>query len=109
MNPQRSAFSAPPAHFLAEWYQAGLTEEHLDRIAAQLTDSAASAAPPDLSTRLLTMLAVPSDEVVFGVFAADSAQAVVNACLRAGLPVDRLTPAAVRVAGDRIDGPLRGR
>jgi hypothetical protein len=101
MSPPTSAFSAHPAYFLAEWYQVGLTED-LDQLAAQLDNSEASTPPPELSTRLLTMLAVPTDEVVFGVFAAESAAAVVDLCLRAGVPVDRLTPAAVRSGAEPV-------
>ena len=43
--------------------------------------------------RLLMTLAVPDDEVVFRVFAAGSAQAVSEACRRAGVPAERLTNA----------------
>jgi hypothetical protein len=39
------------------------------------------------------MLAVPADEVVFGVFDATSAQIVAGACLRADIPAERLTAA----------------
>jgi hypothetical protein len=43
---------------------------------------------------LLMTLAVPTDEVVFGLFTAGSAQIVSQACLRAGVPAQRVTVAS---------------
>jgi hypothetical protein len=53
------------------------------------TDMSASGCP----LNLCTLLAVPSDEVIFGVFTAGSAVTVSSACDRAGHPPQRLTPA----------------
>jgi hypothetical protein len=39
------------------------------------------------------VLSVPTDETLFGVFAADSAPIVAQACQRAGMPAQRLTGA----------------
>ena len=39
------------------------------------------------------MLAVPTDEVVFGVFAAGTADVVAQTCRQAGVPAQRLTAA----------------
>jgi hypothetical protein len=44
--------------------------------------------------QLLTMFAVPPDEMVFALFAAGSAEVVARTCGRAGLPPERLTLAA---------------
>lgn len=41
--------------------------------------------------RLLITLAVPTDEVIYGMFSAYSADAVVLTCERAGIPVERLS------------------
>jgi hypothetical protein len=41
---------------------------------------------------LLGALTAPSDETIFGVLAADSAEAVVQACQQAGWHTDRVTP-----------------
>ncbi|MGP4056551.1 hypothetical protein ACTWP6_17295 [Mycobacterium sp. 4D054] len=42
---------------------------------------------------LLSMVAVPGDEVLFGVFTAGSASAVAQTCDRAGIPAQRVTTA----------------
>jgi hypothetical protein len=83
--------------YLVEWYQPALTDEQLDRITAKIDECAASISADGSPVRRLMTLAVPSDEVVFGVFAADSAQLVARACDLAGIPAQRLT-AASRVA-----------
>ncbi|MDV3125778.1 hypothetical protein M1247_12695 [Mycobacterium sp. 21AC1] len=90
--------------YLAEWYQAALTDDQLDRAAAKLDECAASMSADGTAVRLLMTLAVPSDEVVFGVFAAASAQLVAQACHRAGLPPQRLTVAS-RLTGPRRETP----
>jgi hypothetical protein len=45
------------------------------------------------AVRLLMTLSVPTDEVIFCVFAAASAQIVAAACQRGGIPAKRLTAA----------------
>jgi hypothetical protein len=42
--------------------------------------------------QLLGALTAPTDETFFGVLAADSAEAVVQACQEAGWRTDRVTP-----------------
>jgi hypothetical protein len=49
--------------------------------------------------QLVMTLAVPADEVVFGIFAAGSGQLVSRACQSAGMPAGRLTPAVERLLG----------
>jgi hypothetical protein len=58
-----------------------------------LEESAASVSAQGFPVRLLTLVSVPTDEVLFGVFAADGEQIVAQACRRAGLPAQRLTAA----------------
>jgi hypothetical protein len=81
--------------YLAEWYRPEVLEVSLERIAAAIDESAASLSREGSPVRLLTIVAVPSDQVVFGVFAADSADVVAQACQRAGIPAERLTAATV--------------
>jgi hypothetical protein len=79
--------------YLVEWYGPRLAGEPIEDTAATLDDCAASMSIAGSSVRLLTILAVPTDEVLFGVFTADSADLVAETCQRAGLPAQRLTPA----------------
>jgi hypothetical protein len=81
--------SRPPC-YLVEWYRPGLTEEQLDQIVTKLDECAAIMSAGGCPVRLLITLAVPTDEVVFGVFAASSAQVVAQACDRAGVPAEAL-------------------
>jgi hypothetical protein len=80
--------------YLAEWYPRDYVEASLEVAAAKLGKSVASMCAEGSPVQLVTMLAVPTDEVVFAVFAASSEAVVAQACRRAGLPADRLTPAA---------------
>lgn len=82
--------------YLVEWYQPELTDEQLDQAAAKLDGYAESVSAHGSSVRLLMTLAVPGDEVVFGVFTADSAQLVAQACEQADMPPQRLTLASRR-------------
>jgi hypothetical protein len=81
------------ACFLVEWYSTDLGDEGLEQIAATLGDSVAELCGQGIPVRLLNMLSVPTDEVLFGVFAADSAPVVARACEGAGLPAQRVTAA----------------
>ncbi len=80
--------------FLAEWYRHGLAEAPVGRTVATLDDAAAAISASGTPVRLLAVLAVPSDAVLFGVFSAGSAQIVAQTCDRAGMSAQRLTPAA---------------
>jgi hypothetical protein len=79
--------------YLVEWYMPELTAAQLDVTAARLEECAATMFGGGSPVQLLMTLAVPDDEVVFGVFAAGSAQAVSEACRRARVPAERLTNA----------------
>lgn len=79
--------------YLAEWYRPAFDDPHLEEAAAKLTDSAATMTSAGEPVQLLAMLAVPTDEVIFGVFTARDAAQVDRACQLAGVPVARLTAA----------------
>ena len=85
--------ATPVPCYLVEWYGPRLAEERIEDTAATLDDCAVSMSAAGSSVRLLTIPAVPTDEVLFGVFTADSADIVAETCQRAGLPAQRLTPA----------------
>lgn len=72
--------------FLVEWYQPDLVDSAVDAAIDQLAGAAAA-----VCAELLVALTSPSDETLFGVVAADSADAVVAACRQAGWRVDRIT------------------
>jgi hypothetical protein len=95
-----------PPCYLVEWYRPAVTAD-LDDIVTKLDDSVASLSTAGSPVQLLMALAVPIDEVVFGVFAADSADMVAQACQRAGIPAERLTAAVHfgRSLSDRRETP----
>ncbi len=79
--------------YLAEWYRPQLGEKSLEDTAARLRDCAASLSAQGTPVRLLTLVAVPTDDFAFGVFTAASANTVATACQEAGMPAQRLTAA----------------
>jgi hypothetical protein len=85
--------SAAPVnrHYLAEWYRPEVTAQPVDDIAAELQKGIALLCAEGTPVRLLLTLAVPTDEVLYGLFAASSPNIVVQACRRAGIPLERLT------------------
>jgi hypothetical protein len=85
--------SAAPhvACYLAEWYQPEVIQRPLDDTVAKLNAVAATMRVEGSSVKLLVTLAVPTDEVIYGVFAARSPDVVVQACRRAGIPLERLS------------------
>jgi hypothetical protein len=85
--------TAPVPCFLVEWYHSAVTEEPLDDTAARLKNSAVLMSEQGSTVRLLNLLVVPTDEVLFAVFTADSATAVAQACDRAGIPAQRVSTA----------------
>lgn len=86
--------SAPPTPcYLVEWYRYELTDDTLQRTATTLDACATSMSADGSPVQLLTVLAVPTDDVIFGVFTAGSAEVVAATCERAGMPVRRLTVA----------------
>ncbi|MDT5005003.1 MAG: hypothetical protein QOJ24_2179 [Mycobacterium sp.] len=79
--------------YLAEWYRSGTTEDDVDRTAAALERAGAATNFEGSPVALISLLAVPTDEILFGVFAADSEHLVAEICDRAGIPANRLTAA----------------
>jgi hypothetical protein len=79
------------AHYLAEWYLPELTEHSVDDIVTKLDLAATSISDQGTPVRLLVTLAVPTDEVLYGVFRAHSPEIVTATCQRAGCPHQRLS------------------
>lgn len=77
--------------FLVEWYYPVLTAAPLQQTVAALQAAAASVSAAGTSVRLDLVVAAPVDEVLYGVFGADSADAVQRACFDAGWPPNRIT------------------
>ena len=83
--------------YLVEWYRPSITGELLDHTIDQLDECAASLSSKGSLVHILMTLAVPTDDVVFGVFEADSTHNVASACDRAGIPAQRVTAVDARV------------
>ncbi|MDT5070262.1 MAG: hypothetical protein QOK02_6417 [Mycobacterium sp.] len=77
--------------YLAEWYRPELTAEGLAHAVSVLDECIASACAAGSPVQLVMTLAVPDDDVVFGVFAAGSEQVVARVCAQAGTPAQRLS------------------
>jgi hypothetical protein len=90
--------AADTAHYLAEWYVPELTEQSVDDIVARLDAAAIAVTDEGTPVRLFMTLAVPTDEVLYGVFGAHSEEIVSKTCREAGLPHQRLS----RDVGTRI-------
>ena len=91
--------------YLIEWYRQELTAQSIDDIVDKLNAAATTVTSEGRTVRLLLTLAVPADEVLYGLFAAFSSETVVDACQRAAIPPQRLS---VDV-GTRIAQPVRYR
>lgn len=72
--------------FLVEWYQPDLMESAVDAAIDRLAGAAVA-----MRAKLLVALTSPSDETLFGVIVADSAEAVIAVCRQAGWHCDRIT------------------
>jgi hypothetical protein len=79
--------------YLVEWFRPELTEELLDQAVTKLDECVAAMCVEGSPVRLLMTLAVPDDDVVFGVFAAGSEEVVARVCRDAGVPAQRLSVA----------------
>jgi len=88
-----SVDAQPLLCYLVEWYRAGLDAEQLNGIAAAVDRSLASVRAEGSLVQRVWTLAVPTDDMVFGVFMASSADIVELVCRRAGMPASRLTAA----------------
>ncbi|WP_327166535.1 hypothetical protein [Mycolicibacterium iranicum] len=78
-------------NFLAEWYLPDLADAAVDDIVARLRTAAIELTSGGSRVRLVATLSVPTDEVLYGVFDADSPDTVVATCNHAGLPQQRLS------------------
>jgi hypothetical protein len=79
------------AYYLAEWYLPELTERSVDDMVAKLDAAALTVTGEGTPVRLLVTLAVPTDEVLYGVFDAPSSDVVSKTCVVAGVPHQRLS------------------
>ncbi|MCG5433355.1 hypothetical protein LV457_13820 [Mycobacterium sp. MYCO198283] len=89
--PDPSAAAPLSGCFVAEWYRPQLSRPGFDSLVA-LLDSAAAALEAGGAVRLLVAFVVPADDTVYGVFAADTGQRVLQMCSRAGVLPQRITP-----------------
>lgn len=80
-----------PACYLAEWYLPDITQQSVDDIVSRIDAAAALATDEGTPVRLLVTLSVPADEVLYGVFDADSPEVVSRICSAAGVPHQRLS------------------
>jgi hypothetical protein len=78
-------------YYLAEWYLPELTEQSVDDVVARLDVAAVSVSDEGTPVRLVVTVAVPTDEVLYGVFGAQSPDIVTTTCQRAGVPHQRLS------------------
>jgi len=77
--------------FLAEWYRPAVVNRDIDEVAAALGDTVARLHSQGHPIRLLAAVAASTDQVLYGVFAAESADTVTRACRGAGWPADRIS------------------
>lgn len=79
------------AYYLAEWYLPELTDKSVDEVVAKLDAAAILVSSEGAPVRLVVTLAVPTDEVLYGVFGAPSGEIVTRTCHQAGVPHQRLS------------------
>jgi hypothetical protein len=83
----------PLARYLVEWYNPHLRGRAIIDVARCLRRALATMPGEANQPELLCAVQVPQDAYTFGLFAADSADLVAEACQQAGLPADRVSPA----------------
>ena len=79
--------------YLVEWYRPVLSGAQMGRAAATIEACAAAVSTSDSHVRLLGIVALPADEVVFGIFLADTETDVTEVCRQAGMTAQRVTAA----------------
>ena len=77
--------------YLVEWYRPNLTRQLIDDMVAGLDKATANMSAEGSAVSLLLTVAVPADEVLYGVFAAESPDVVRAACERAGSLAERMS------------------
>jgi hypothetical protein len=80
-----------PQRFLVEWYGPGTSAHSIGDVIDRLNSRAASMSAGGDQVQLLTAMAVPDDNYTFGVFAAESADAVALLCRDVGAPAERIS------------------
>jgi hypothetical protein len=96
------------ANYLAEWYLPELTEESVDDVVAKLDHAAGIVTSEGTPVRLVVTLAVPTDEVLYAVFGAQSPDIVTLTCARAGVPYQRLSAhVGTRIRHDALTAVAR--
>ena len=86
-----SAAVSTTSRYLVEWYRPNLTRQLIDDVVADLDTATESMRADGSSVWLLMTVAVPTDEVLYGVFAAESPDLVRTACERAGCLAERMS------------------
>lgn len=81
----------PPSRFLAEWYRPEITGAPIADLVASLEEATALVRAEGVPINLVAALSVPSDEVFYCLYDAESAEDVISTCRRAGIPAERLT------------------
>lgn len=77
--------------YLVEWYRPDLTCAVIDAMVGDLDTAIAAMRAEVSSVSLVMTVAVPADEVLYGVFAAESPDLVHTACERAGALPERMS------------------
>ncbi|MDX1882318.1 hypothetical protein [Mycolicibacterium sp. 120270] len=87
--------------YLAEWFRAELWQrESFSDNFRQLCRGARLSGDGGESATVLITVSVPTDDAIFCVFTASSAEAVATACDAAGLPPQRVTAAVAMDIND---------
>lgn len=81
----------PANRFLVEWYRPGLASSPPADTAEVLAAGVTLARAAGHVVAVELTMSAPDDDTVFGVFAAESAEAVRRVCCDAGYPPDRIT------------------
>ncbi|MCW2655315.1 MAG: hypothetical protein QOE41_2118 [Mycobacterium sp.] len=85
--------------YIIEWYRPELTDDALDVALARLDTTVLTLSAQGVPIHILMTLAVPTDEVIYCVFAADSSASVIRACQAAGIPAGRITTGLLAATG----------
>jgi hypothetical protein len=94
---------AASLRYLVEWYTPHLRGRPIAEVAQSLRRSLAALPVAAHPLELLYALEVPQDHYAFGVFTAESANAVALVCEQAGLPADRVSSAVEAVTEDHAE------
>jgi hypothetical protein len=97
----------PQACYLIEWYRPDLGDDEIDDALAQLSAGCAARCDQGGPVGVVMALAVPTDEVLYGLFIADSPADVTASCRAAGIPVGRITRAVLAASQHDPDGNPR--